>query len=67
MRVDERLINLTPGMAVTVEIKTGSQRIIATCSRPSFGMGTTACASGNAGGGTVNLGRGLAGKAETGR
>ena len=28
MRVDERLINLTPGMAVTVEIKTGSQRII---------------------------------------
>jgi hemolysin D len=26
--VDERLVNLSPGMAVTVEIKTGSRRII---------------------------------------
>jgi hemolysin D len=29
MQVDDRLVNLVPGMAVTVEIKTGSRRIIA--------------------------------------
>jgi hemolysin D len=28
MQVDERLVNLSPGMAVTVEIKTGTRRII---------------------------------------
>ena len=28
MRVEEKLVNLSPGMAVTVEIKTGSRRII---------------------------------------
>jgi hemolysin D len=28
MQVDERLVNLTPGMAVTVEIKTGSRTIL---------------------------------------
>jgi hemolysin D len=28
MQVDEKLVNLSPGMAVTVEIKTGSRRII---------------------------------------
>jgi len=28
MEIDDRLVNLTPGMAVTVEIKTGSRRII---------------------------------------
>lgn len=28
MQVDDRLVNLVPGMAVTVEIKTGSRRII---------------------------------------
>jgi hemolysin D len=28
MQVEERLVNLSPGMAVTVEIKTGSRRII---------------------------------------
>jgi hemolysin D len=28
MQVDENLVNLTPGMAATVEIKTGSRRII---------------------------------------
>jgi hypothetical protein len=28
MQVDEKLVNLSPGMAVTVEIKTGSLRII---------------------------------------
>ena len=28
MQVDEQLVNLAPGMAVTVEIKTGSRRII---------------------------------------
>jgi hemolysin D len=28
MQVEDKLINLSPGMAVTVEIKTGSRRII---------------------------------------
>jgi hemolysin D len=28
MQVDGKLVNLTPGMAVTVEIKTGSRRVI---------------------------------------
>jgi hemolysin D len=28
MQVEDKLVNLTPGMAVTVEIKTGSRRII---------------------------------------
>ena len=28
MQVDDRLVNLAPGMAVTVEIKNGSRRII---------------------------------------
>ena len=28
MRVEDKLVNLSPGMAVTVEIKTGSRRII---------------------------------------
>ena len=28
MQVEDRLVNLSPGMAVTVEIKTGTRRII---------------------------------------
>jgi len=28
MRIDDRMVNLSPGMAVTVEIKTGSRKII---------------------------------------
>jgi hemolysin D len=28
MQVDDKLLNLSPGMAVTVEIKTGTRRII---------------------------------------
>ena len=28
MQVEDKLVNLTPGMAVTVEIKTGRRRII---------------------------------------
>jgi membrane fusion protein, hemolysin D len=28
MQVEEKLVNLSPGMAVTVEIKTGSRRIM---------------------------------------
>ncbi len=28
MQVEDKLVNLTPGMAVTVEIKTGSRRLI---------------------------------------
>jgi len=28
MQVEDRIVNLSPGMAVTVEIKTGTRRII---------------------------------------
>ena len=28
MQVEDKLVNLSPGMAVTVEIKTGTRRII---------------------------------------
>jgi hemolysin D len=28
MRIDDRMVNLSPGMAVTVEIKTGSRNIL---------------------------------------
>ena len=28
MQVDDRIVDLNPGMAVTVEIKTGSRRVI---------------------------------------
>jgi hemolysin D len=28
MEIDDRIVNLSPGMAVTVEIKTGSRRVI---------------------------------------
>jgi hemolysin D len=28
MQIDDRLVNLAPGMAVTVEIKTGQRHII---------------------------------------
>ena len=28
MQIDDKLLNLSPGMAVTVEIKTGRRRII---------------------------------------
>ena len=28
MQIDDQLVNLSPGMAVTVEIKTGSRRIL---------------------------------------
>ena len=28
MQIDERMVDLSPGMAVTVEIKTGERRII---------------------------------------
>jgi hemolysin D len=28
MKIDERMVDLEPGMAVTVEIKTGSRRVI---------------------------------------
>ena len=28
MQVDDRMVNLSPGMAVTVEIKTGSRMIL---------------------------------------
>jgi hemolysin D len=28
MQIEDKLVNLTPGMAVTVEVKTGSRRII---------------------------------------
>jgi hemolysin D len=28
MQIDDRLVNLSPGMAVTVEIKTGTRHVI---------------------------------------
>jgi membrane fusion protein, hemolysin D len=28
MQIDDRMVNLSPGMALTVEIKTGSRRVI---------------------------------------
>jgi hemolysin D len=28
MQIDDRMVELTPGMAVTVEIKTGKRRVI---------------------------------------
>ena len=28
MQIEDKLVNLSPGMAVTIEIKTGSRRII---------------------------------------
>ena len=28
MQIDDRMLNLAPGMAVTIEIKTGTRRII---------------------------------------
>ncbi len=28
MQIDDRMVNLSPGMAVTVEIKTGSRTIL---------------------------------------
>ena len=36
MQVDENLINLTPGMAVTIEIKTGSRSVISYLLSPLF-------------------------------
>jgi hemolysin D len=34
MRIDGRTVNLSPGMAVTVEIKTGSRLILSYLSSP---------------------------------
>src|SRR5439155_20256784 len=36
MQVDERLVSLSPGMAVTVEIKTGTRRVIEYLLSPLF-------------------------------
>lgn len=36
MQIDNRLVTLSPGMAVTVEIKTGSRRIIEYILSPIF-------------------------------
>ena len=36
MRVDDKTVNLSPGMAVTVEIKTGSRRVISYLLSPIF-------------------------------
>jgi hemolysin D len=36
MQIEERSVNLAPGMAVTVEIKTGSRRIISYLLSPLF-------------------------------
>jgi hemolysin D len=36
MQVDENLVNLSPGMAATVEIKTGSRSVISYLLSPVF-------------------------------
>jgi len=45
MQVDERLVKLGPGMAVTVEIKTGSRRIISYLLSPPAKYGGRPCGS----------------------
>jgi hypothetical protein len=47
MQIDDELLNLSPGMAVTVEIKTGTRRIIDICSRRSCAICRRVCGSGN--------------------
>jgi hemolysin D len=37
MQIEDKLVNLSPGMAVTVEIKTGSRRIISYLLSPVLG------------------------------
>jgi len=37
MQVEDRMVNLAPGMAATVEIKTGQRRIIEYMLSPCFG------------------------------
>ena len=49
MQVDDRLVNLAPGMAVTVEIKNGSRRSSTICSRRCCATARRACASGEIG------------------
>ena len=45
MLVELEPVALSPRMAVTVEIKTGAQRVITTCCRRGSASGTTACTS----------------------
>jgi hypothetical protein len=46
MQVDDRIVNLSPGMAVTVEIKTGSRRILSYLLSPLLRYQRETCASG---------------------
>ena len=48
MQIDDKLINLTPGMAVTVKIKTGSRSVLSYLLSPLSGTGTKACGNANA-------------------
>ena len=36
MQIDDRMVNLTPGMAVTAEIKTGTRHVIEYLLSPLF-------------------------------
>ena len=45
MQVDDNLVNLTPGMAVTVEIKTGSRTVMSYLLCRCYDINTTACAN----------------------
>ena len=48
MQVDDRVVHLTPGMAVTVEIKTGSRRLIEYLLSPLLQVRSRACANADA-------------------
>jgi hypothetical protein len=48
MQVDDRLVNLSPGMAVTVEIKTATRRIISYLCHRWRSTRTTACENADA-------------------
>nr|WP_249147544.1 hypothetical protein [Bradyrhizobium jicamae] len=45
MQIEENLIKLSPGMAVTVEIKTGSRSVISYLLSPLFAIDTRASES----------------------
>jgi multidrug efflux pump subunit AcrA (membrane-fusion protein) len=48
MQIDDRMVKLSPGMAVTVEIKTGSRSILSYLLSPLQRYGRRRCANGDA-------------------
>jgi len=57
MQVEDKLVNLSPGMAVTVEIKTGSRTIINYLLSPLLRYSRRACESGETSVGSCFRGR----------